>query len=299
MTLYFHNDYPDPKSTDTVTRVSYLETYTDYQALLEKYQVEYSSGLSGEKADDAREDIENFFTEYVVQGMKDLDLFLSLLLVELKKGAKIRLTVKGFASPLAKTAYNVNLTKRRISSLVNYLMYVNQGVFAPYLQHSAQNGGQLIVSQIPFGEYNSSKLTSDNIHDQRNSIYSRKAAIERKIELQSVDYYAEDSLSFIAQLSTGIIDFGGVYYKGTFEKTVSLANTSLKELKIMRVEVSDSCLEVTVPNDLIKPKTSIELGIKNKQPFPVGLFSIRVRVFMEHFKEPIEFMVTGDGQLAK
>jgi hypothetical protein len=181
VTLYFHNDCPDPKTQDTVTRVNYLTSYDDYRKLLPDYQKEYSNGLSGVKAEDAREDIESFFIEYVDQGVKDLFLFRDLLLEELKKGARIRVTIQGFASPLHKTAYNVNLTKRRISSFMNYLRAYDNGVFVPYLDGTAPNGGYVLFTPVPFGEYTANQLTSDNINDQRNSVYSRAAAIERKI----------------------------------------------------------------------------------------------------------------------
>ena len=142
VTLYFHNDCPDPKYRDTVTHVNYIAGYRDYHAMLEKYQTEYSSGLEPIKADEAKEEIENFFIEYVDQGVKDLETFRDLLLEELQKGARINLTVKGFASPLAKTDYNVNLTKRRISSLENYLREFNNGIFIPF-NRSHSHGAHL------------------------------------------------------------------------------------------------------------------------------------------------------------
>ena len=152
--------------------------------MLDQYKKEYANGLNGEKADFAQEEIENFFIEYVDKGVSDLTLFRNLLLKELDKGAKINITVKGFASPLAKTDYNVNLTKRRISSLVNYMREYGNGVFVKYLDATAENGGQVVFSQVPFGEYTANQLTSDNPNDVQNSVYSRNAAIERKIEIQ-------------------------------------------------------------------------------------------------------------------
>ena len=89
--------------------------------MLDTYKKEYSKGLNPTKSDEAKEEIENFFVEYVDQGVKDLALFRDLLLEELQKGKRLKITIQGFASPLAKTDYNVNLTKRRISSLINYL----------------------------------------------------------------------------------------------------------------------------------------------------------------------------------
>ncbi|HRP54381.1 MAG TPA: hypothetical protein PLI97_12855, partial [Fluviicola sp.] len=143
VTLYFHNDVPNPRSKESTTNVNYIDSYNDYIAMLPEYRKEYSKGLNGDKILEAEEDIESFFMQYVEQGVKDLELFQSLLLEELQKGYRIRLNVKGFASPLAKTDYNVNLTKRRIMSLENYLRFYNNGVFAPFLDGTALNGGKL------------------------------------------------------------------------------------------------------------------------------------------------------------
>ena len=89
------------------------------------------------------------------------------------KGQNIELTIKGFASPLAKTDYNVKLTGRRITSLINYLREYDKGQFNEYIDATAENGGTLSFNKIPFGEYTASKLVSDNVNDTKNSVYSR------------------------------------------------------------------------------------------------------------------------------
>jgi tetratricopeptide (TPR) repeat protein len=182
VTLYFHNDVPNPKSTDTSTTLNYLTTYAEYTKLLSTYQEEYSEGLIPEKAQIAKEEIESFFIEYVDQGVKDLSIFSDLLFKELQKGTRIQLVIKGFASPLAKSDYNVKLTKRRIASLKNYLSELETGKFSTYIIN-----GTLQFKEVPFGENNANKMTSDNFHDQKNSVYSKAAAVERKIEIISIE----------------------------------------------------------------------------------------------------------------
>ncbi|MFN5786612.1 MAG: tetratricopeptide repeat protein [Flavobacteriia bacterium] len=294
VTLYFHNDCPDPKSHDTLTKVNYIIGYGDYREMLDKYQVEYSSGLNGEKAEEAKEDIESFFIEYVDQGVKDLYLFRGLLFEELQKGAKINVTVKGFASPLAKTDYNVNLTKRRISSLVNYLMQYENGVFKPYILGNAPNGGKVVFTQVPFGEYTANKLTSDNLHDQKNSVYSRAAAIERKIEIQSVDYLNEDSLSFITELSPRFVDLAAIKMGQTFSRKVFFYNKSILPMEIDRIEIADDRINVKGPR-IVPAVSSIELEFSNKNQLPKGLFSFPVNIHLKGYKNPITIMVNGEG----
>src|SRR5690606_30568094 len=104
----------------------------------------------------------------------------------LEQGKEITLTIKGFASPLSKSDYNVNLTLRRVSSLINYLSEYENGMLLPYINGTAENGGKLNFVKVPFGEYQSVKTISDDIEDKRNSVYSPGAALERKIEIIAI-----------------------------------------------------------------------------------------------------------------
>lgn len=184
--LYFHNDHPNPRTRDTTTQLNYLETYKGYTRLYNEYRREFSNGLKNIEKDNALSDIEDLFSSHIDKGAEDLKQFTPLLLDELKKGKEITITVKGFASPLSKSDYNVNLTLRRIASLINYLNEYDNGIIKPYINHTAENGGKLNFVKVPFGEYQSVKDISDNIDDKRNSIYSPGAALERKIEIIAI-----------------------------------------------------------------------------------------------------------------
>lgn len=252
VTLYFHNDIPNPKSWETSTDVNYITSYDDYTAMLDTYKKEYSRGLSGSKAEEAKEDIETFFIEYVDQGVADLKLFRDLLLKELDKGARIKITVKGFASPLAKTNYNVNLTKRRINSLINYLREYDNGVFVKYFDNTADNGGRVVFEQVPFGEYTANQLTSDNPNDTQNSVYSRAAAIERKIEIQSVSYFTEGS-EFPLSTDSAVINAGPVN-KGTILRgDFILKNNSEQPVTISAIRIPCNCTEAAIDKNQLDP----------------------------------------------
>lgn len=252
--LYFHNDIPDPRSWDTLTHVNYENSFNDYIQLLPTYQKEYAKGLTGSDAQDAVEDIEDFFTEYVQKGMNDLVLFRDLLLKELQKGAKINVSVKGFASPLAKTDYNVNLTKRRIGSLKNYLREWSGGVFAPFMDGTASSGGKLTFTQIPFGEYTANKLISDNLNDQKNSVYSRSAALERKIEIQSVSYMdKKDSLTAALKTPNEIHDLGKITNDTIIYTTFYLTNTLADTIRIVGIDNDCSCVETALTKTEVPP----------------------------------------------
>jgi len=262
VTLYFHNDIPDPRSWATTTDVNYIDSYNDYTKMLGNYQKEYAKGLSGDKARDAEENIEDFFIEYVDKGVKDLALFRDLLLKELQKGARINVRVKGFASPLAKTDYNVNLTKRRIASLVNYLRAFNGGVFAPYIDHTASNGGQLVFTEIPFGEYRADQLISDNPNDKKNSVYSRAAAMERKIEIQSVTFIeTDDSLAFALKPAKHILGAGVRKQEETIEMQFVLYNQLRQPITITAIEVPCACVDIVPFDKTIPPLGELKLNV--------------------------------------
>ena len=233
--LYFHNDRPGEDSRDDVSPVNYMTSYNRYIKMKKTYRKEYSAGLSGERAEDAKEDINDFFVEYVEQGVKDLEEFLRLLVVELEKGYEIEVTVQGFASPLAKTDYNVHLTRRRINSLIQYLEIYKGGVLKPYMRGTAKNGGRLTFIQNEFGEYTADQLISDNPNDAKNSIYSRHAALERRIEIQSVSLVTKDSSYAKMQFEKEIKDFGASTKGDVLTWEFKFTNTGDETLEVLGI----------------------------------------------------------------
>lgn len=187
LTLYFHNDEPEPKTKVIVTKKNYKKTYEDYTILKSKYLIEYPKGLEGEAKDYAINRVENFFEDSVDAGMQDLDKFALLLDQVLQRGEKVKITMKGYCSPLASTDYNVNLAKRRISSLRNYFMEYENGKFVKYVDNTNEAEGRIEFFNEDIGELPISKV-SDDVKDVRNSVYSPYAAAERKIQIIAISY---------------------------------------------------------------------------------------------------------------
>ena len=292
VTLYFHNDVPNPRSRDTTTRVNYMSSYDEYTAMIGEYQTEYSKGLTGVKSNEAEEDIEDFFIQYVDKGVSDLELFRTLLMKELERGAKINITVKGFASPLAKTDYNVNLTKRRIASLENYMAEYDNGIFLPYLNGTAANGGKVVFSQVPFGEYTANQLTSDNPNDVQNSVYSRAAAIERKIEIQSVSYLESDT-EFALVTTKPVIDAGTVKHGEIVTGTFEVSNDSDKEITFKSIRIPCDCISSELPKTTLGPgeKMTIQMDIDSEHLMDLFVKSIYLGV--EGSDEELRLYISG------
>jgi hypothetical protein len=254
ITLYFHNDIPNPKTTDIFTNVNYIESYREYLAMLDIYKNEYSKGLKEPLNEEAKEDISDFFSEYVEQGVRDLELFRDLLLKELQKGRKFNLYIKGFASPLAKSDYNVNLTKRRINSLINYLSEYDKGIFKQYIDE-----GALLFNEIPFGENVANKLTSDNPNDVKNSIYSRAAAIERKIEIQSIELIEISPLSLTT--SNQLYDMGVIKNGEISSGIFYIKNNSNQSILIEQIDIPCDCNQVEIEKMELSPREQIPLKL--------------------------------------
>ena len=100
------------------------------------------------------------------------------ILADLRQGKTIQLQIKGYASPLHKKQYNINLSKRRIKSFVNYVEQYEGKVFSPYIEE-----GLFQITELPFGESKATKKVSDNPNDRLKSIYSLAAVLERRIEI--------------------------------------------------------------------------------------------------------------------
>jgi hypothetical protein len=180
LSLYFHNDEPNPRSKDITTDKDYKTTLEEYYTMKDRYKKEYAFGLQGEEKEKAIAAIDSFFVATVGKGFAQLERFSAWLLADLQRGNNVTITIIGFASPLHSDDYNTNLSLRRIMSLKNHIR--NQAVFNPYLD-SALVGNKLRFMEDPRGKRFASQYVSGNPNDIRNSVYSIAAALERRIQI--------------------------------------------------------------------------------------------------------------------
>lgn len=183
ISLYFHNDRPDPRTTARTTERTFLETIDEYIGLRYDYvDAVNQSALDGTSKIQLGNVMESFFDTDLKRSVEKLDKALGVLLRELTNGANITLAVKGYASPLADSDYNLNLTYRRITSMENYIVQFDSGAFVPYLDQ-----GLLTIEKIPYGESQAATNVSDDLGDELGAIYSPTAARERRIDILRIE----------------------------------------------------------------------------------------------------------------
>ncbi|MFT7296895.1 MAG: hypothetical protein ACI80P_001661 [Flavobacteriales bacterium] len=294
VTLYFHNDEPNPNSRDTTTQRSYEDCFASYQKLRPTYLRENGKGLKGETKEESEFDVEDFYTFFVEKGFNDLALFSDLLLKELEKGYSINLTIKGFASPRAKSDYNVNLTRRRIASLVNSMNDAQEGAFRSYVNGTAKNHATLSFTEVPFGEYEANQSVSDAIEDEQESIFSRGARLERKIEIQSVQKGMPDSLFVASSFNELVHDFGTISKNSPISTTFVLTNSGTDTIRIDSIASSCSCTVPVLTSNKLAPGESTEINVQFDPSGLNGIISRKVTLFLEGQEDPLELTITSD-----
>lgn len=170
-TVYFHNDEPNPKTTDTITKLSYLDAYNSYLVIKSEYFAQLKN----------KEEVNTWFNE-VKNHYNELNSFLADIETLLKQKETVILLVEGYCSPLALNDYNINLAKRRIVSVENYILKWNNGVLQSYF-----NGGYLRFKNAPFGEEKADQNISDSTEEVEKSIYSTVASLERRASVVAVE----------------------------------------------------------------------------------------------------------------
>ena len=290
--LYFHNDEPTIASWDTVTPLNYLQAYSDYKKLLPKY-IKVNTDLKPIQTDRA-DRIQGFFSEKVDKGIQDLDSFSRVVLAELNQGGKVKIVLKGFASPLAPTDYNVNLTKRRINSIVNYLMHFQNGVFIPFIKNKSTVGSRIILEYAPFGEYKADQTTSDNPKDLPKSIYSYEAAIERRIEIEASSFISfENQFPIVAPKS--LFDAGQIKQGQQVGAYFLIQNTSEKPVEVIDLLKSSDNVSYEISSNIIEPQQSILVKMfvntKSFKGFNAASLELSIKGYTEKQKVSITFQV--------
>lgn len=167
--VYFANDQPDPGSTRTSTDKTYSDLYYSY--------IEEEKAYKRRNPSESVQ-LEAFFADNVKGGYVQMQKFYDELFKAMEAGQAIELTIKGHTSPLAVNKYNLVLGQRRVESVKNDLASYRGGILSQYLDN-----GQILITDISYGEEITPADVSDQSTNKRSSIYSVNAAQERRVEI--------------------------------------------------------------------------------------------------------------------
>ncbi len=182
LTLYFDNDQPRyVNPADTLTSLTYEETYQQFLNRKNDFVTGYSSGLNSREVEAAQIEIRSFFEDEVEANFNRLQSICQALENYLAEGKSIKIEVTGYASPLASSEYNNRLTRRRISSLTNHFKEFNNGALKRYFDN-----GQLALQHVAKGEAQSEESVSDDKQNVRQSIFSPEASKLRRVTITGI-----------------------------------------------------------------------------------------------------------------
>ncbi len=252
LTLYFHNDDPDPNTLNITTEQNYKNTISNYFEMRDLYIKEHCKGLKNNEFDEAKSNIEEFFDEYLKKSFNDLEIFSKWLLKDLEKGNSAKITIKGYTSPLHTTEYNHNLALRRIGSFKNYIDEYKNGLFEQYLTKNALNGATLEFIDAPIGKTEYNPIVSDNPKDKRNSIYSKNAALERKIQLIAYESEKQRYKLPKLELPIEIINLGKVGKNTKKNIFIQYTNSGTEDLIIDSIICNSPNIKISYNKNIIK-----------------------------------------------
>lgn len=286
--LYFHNDEPDPKSKLATTEQGYFQTYNRYMFMRQDYKNAHTLANGGVVYDSICDAIDCFFDYDVQYNCERFEEFLNLLLLDLKAGHRICITVEGYASPIHTSAYNELISKRRIASIVNQIMQYKKGILTRFM---GTGGGSLQIRERAYGSSQAPRTVSADRAKTNKSVYSVEAAKERRIEI--LDYqYLEDDSSLISclRLPTRPIHVGEFKQGEYADLKITLKHTALNETTLDFISVGSPDVTVagysklTPGRDLV-----IYLRMDNRQSQPTvsSFLPITLRVEGEQITQTI------------
>ena len=238
VTLYFHNDEPDPRSQNVTTTKTYSDAYTNYITMKTEYKKSHSGIKNISQKDSVLRALDIFFDSTLPYSYADLDSLMRIIRKDLQNGRHIRLLVKGYASPLATEKYNFTLSKRRISSFLNEMLAYDNGIIAKYIQNP-NLGGSLQIEELALGSSKAGKNVSSDAKNQSKSVYSPEAIAERRIEI--VDYlYTDEENKSRLQLSSGTVKLGSIPRDTSMTVYVSLPIVGGKKMIVNYMHVASS-----------------------------------------------------------
>lgn len=179
--VYFDNDHPDPDALRSTTNKSYDETYGPYLERRDTFVARIARGLDAEEGFLLSQEVSEFFDEQVIAGYNDLVKLADALVVHMRNGQSYEINLVGFASPRAPDYYNMLLSARRNVCLMNFFERFDDGTLSQYM-----DDGQLSFTSERRGEEKDLGRIYELIEEERVSIFSVEASLERRVEFPKI-----------------------------------------------------------------------------------------------------------------
>lgn len=265
LTLFFDDDHPNPRTFDSITSLTYDETYRGY-VLKEKEYLRAYYGKNPNISFTNANEISRFFADSIKNNYKKLMDFSELLVKYMVSGKTLEIVIEGFASPLADAKYNKYLALRRIKSLINHFYEYENNALLPYI-----NSRKLIIRVIPYGESKANESVSDDYNDKRNSVYSVAAMRERKVQIKDIKQLSDEEVKSLS-LYDPRTNFNGYW---NFDKHLSFLDQSLtpeaslennNQMLMRSVPKTGTSLTVTPKSGATTDASKIK-GIKQKHEY--------------------------------
>lgn len=279
LTLYFQNDRPEPRSWSETTQQTYQTTYQRYRDALPEYAREGGG-----------EAIHDFFRNEVDRGLAQLDELIDGLIATLQAGIPVSLSVRGHASPLARSDYNANLSMRRIESLRNELRTTHAGALRAYMEGTTANGATLTVKALPFGEDHSVQGVSDDLQDLERSVYSVAAARERRIHIEAIELFTGGAPAVEYQKRT----LGKLKQDQERTVTFTIRNQGREPLRLLDSKAECGCTTAELPQGDIPPGGEVPVEIHFNGRAPIGPLDRTVTIRTNGRPERIELTIEGE-----
>ncbi len=265
--LYFHNDEPNPRTTQRTTSKTYKDALTSYLSKRTEYQ-----------EINPNPEVDAFFDSTLLYSFQRFNTFLNTLekLYSITP-YPIVMAVRGYASPLAESNYNTFLSERRISSVQNY--FYQQGF------DTEANTVDWVIN--PYGENTAASSVSDDYSDQKNSVYSLGAMLERRVEIQwlqldksrilkdTIDQETADS----SKIESLFYPLGRIQTNTTKKAVIALYNPYKTPLSIAEIRNSCNCTEVHLETYDIAPGKSIPVELEILGSDKPGEYSLELMIY--------------------
>lgn len=282
ISLYFDNDVPDPKSESYTTTATYFQTYNRYMFRRQAYKKAFASVTDSVQRDSLWRAVDYFFDHDVHDNCVAFEEFINLLIDDLSAGRRVSMTVEGYASPVHSSLYNIKISRRRVTSVVNQLLEYDHGRLRRFLSSQRDTTGSLVIREVAYGSSKAKAGVSQDRTNAQRSVYSVEASRERRIEIQDYQYLEDDSTLMSCLRIPNRAQHIGTFFVGeTADVEVHLQHDALLEQSLDFISVSHpdckviSYSRITPGRDLI---VYLRMDNRKATPLPSGFIPLTVRV---------------------